>query len=373
MFEDELTNYVHGYYESPEASRRRPRPGDRAGAFPRHTAEAARRHRRFESPAQLDARSLERPNLRLSNFFDDPRCIRVDPPQLEPADPKRDSDEANEDIQIINGDCRAVMRALPAGSAKLVVTSPPYNIGKAYEARISLDAWVDDQCSVIVEAARLLADGGSICWQVGNYVDRGELVPLDSLIVPLIRAAGLKIRNRIVWAFGHGLHCRNRLSGRHETVVWATKGDSYSFNLDHIRIPQKYPQKRHFKGPKKGQLSGHPLGKNPGDVWEIPNVRHNHPEKTLHPCQFPEALIEKLTLALTNPGDLIVDPYAGSGTTGAVADRLRRRAILIERDAGYADIASRRISRPSREKAVADRHLIGDGDVAFQERTENHR
>ncbi|WP_199864372.1 site-specific DNA-methyltransferase, partial [Rhizobium sp. EC-SD404] len=96
-------------------------------------------------------------------------------------------------------------------------------------------------------------------------------------------------------------------------------------------------------GPKKGQLSGHPLGKNPGDVWDIPNVKHNHREKTSHPCQFPEALIERLVAALTNEGDRIVDPYAGSGTTGAVAQRLDRRAFLIERDSSYAAIARNRV------------------------------
>jgi adenine-specific DNA-methyltransferase len=128
-----------------------------------------------------------------------------------------------------------------------------------------------------------------------------------------------------------------------ETVVWATKGDDYVFHLDPIRVPQKYPAKKHYKGPKKGQLSGHPLGKNPGDVWDILNVKNRHPEKPAHPCQYPEALIERLVAALTDEGDLVVDPYAGSGTTGAVAQRLDRRALLIERDSGYAAIARNRV------------------------------
>lgn len=247
-------------------------------------------------------------------------------------------------VRILVGDCRELLRSLPDGSVQMVVTSPPYNIGKEYEKRAPISEWAADQAKVIAEAARLLSDGGSICWQVGNYVTDGEIIPLDSFIIPAMREAGLKIRNRIVWAFGHGLHCKNRLSGRHETIVWATKGDTYTFNLDPLRVPQKYPQKRYFKGPRKGELSGNPLGKNPGDVWDIPNVKHNHPEKTEHPCQFPEGLVERLMVGLSDPGDLVLDPYAGSGTTGAVAARLSRRALLLELNPEYAEIARRRLS-----------------------------
>jgi adenine-specific DNA-methyltransferase len=246
-------------------------------------------------------------------------------------------------VEIVVGDCLKELRALPSGSAQLVVTSPPYNIGKAYDDRLSIADWTSNQAEVIAEAARVTNDNGSLCWQVGNFVGGGEIIPLDSIIIPLMRDIGLKMQNRIVWSFGHGLHCRHRLSGRHETVVWATKGDNFTFNLDAIQVPQKYPQKKHYKGPKRAQLSGHPLGKNPGDVWDIPNIKHNHPEKTLHPCQFPETLIERLVASLTNKCDLVVDPYAGSGTTGAVAQRLDRRALLIERDPGYAAIARKRI------------------------------
>ena len=125
---------------------------------------------------------------------------------------------------------------------------------------------------------------------------------------------GLKLRNRIIWRFNHGLHCKKRFSGRYETILWFTKNDEYVFNLDPVRVPSKYPGKRHFKGPKRGQLSGNPLGKNPSDiwdvvqqdwedeVWDIPNVKANHPEKTEHPCQFPVELVQRCVLALTQPG-----------------------------------------------------------------------
>jgi adenine-specific DNA-methyltransferase len=207
------------------------------------------------------------------------------------------------------------MRRLDSKSVKLIVTSPPYNIGKAYERRDSLDNYVSAQAKVIAECVRLLHDRGSICWQVGNHVQDGEVFPLDIILYRIFKDHGLHLRNRIVWHFEHGLHCSKRLSGRHETIMWFTKSKNYTFNLDPIRVPSKYPNKKHFKGPKIGQLSGNPLGKNPGDVWIFPNVKNNHVEKTDHPCQFPVELIERLVLSLTNKSDKVLDPYMGVGTS----------------------------------------------------------
>jgi adenine-specific DNA-methyltransferase len=253
--------------------------------------------------------------------------------------------DASDGSSVVHGDAAEVLPLIDAASVRLVLTSPPYNIGKIYERRTPLDDYVGEQAKVIAEAVRILVPGGSLCWQVGNYVEDGEVIPLDSLLIPVMRSLGLKIRNRVVWSFGHGQHCRHRLSGRYETVAWATKGDGYVFNLDPIRVPQDNPRKRHYRGPRKGQLSGHPLGKNPGDVWHIGNVKYNHPEKTKHPCQFPEALAERLVSALTHEGDLVIDPFAGSGTTGVVCRRLGRRSTLIEIDEGYAAISRARIAR----------------------------
>jgi adenine-specific DNA-methyltransferase len=233
---------------------------------------------------------------------------------------------------------------MPASSVDLVLTSPPYNIGKAYEQRAPLEHYVAWQEATLGRLVRLLRNGGSLCWQVGSYVASGEVVPLDAIAIPILRRLGFKIRNRIIWTFDHGLHCTRRLSGRHETIVWATKGDDAHFDVDAIRVPQKHPGKRHYKGPRKGELSGNPLGKNPSDVWHIGNVKHRHPEKTAHPCQFPEELVSRLVLALTRPGDIVLDPFAGSGTTGVVCNRLGRRSLLIERDASYVEIACDRLS-----------------------------
>ena len=145
------------------------------------------------------------------------------------------------------------MRGLPSESMKLIVTSPPYNIGKSYETKTSIDAYIESQRRVVSECVRLLHPNGSICWQVGNYVENGEIIPLDTILYPVFKEQGLKFRNRIIWHFGHGLHCSKRLSGRYETINWWTKSDEYTWDLDPIRVPSKYPGKRHFKGPNAGK------------------------------------------------------------------------------------------------------------------------
>lgn len=240
---------------------------------------------------------------------------------------------------VFEGDCRNLLQTVPNGAIQLIVTSPPYNLGKSYERRVHLTRYLEWQEQVIADCVRVVADGGSICWQVGNFVANGEVVPLDIVLYPFFVKHGLKLRNRIVWHFEHGLHCSKRLSGRHETILWFTKSDDYFFSLDPVRVPQKYPGKRHFKGPKTGQLSGNPLGKNPGDVWVFPNVKNNHVEKTSHPCQFPVELVDRLVLSLTRPDDWVLDPFLGVGTTVASAVMRGRRGCGAEKLPQYAQIA----------------------------------
>ena len=141
------------------------------------------------------------------------------------------------------------------------------------------------------------------------------------------------------------MHAYRRFSGRYEVLLWFTKSDQYRFNLDAVRVPQKYPGKKHFKGAKKGELSSNPLGKNPSDIWEIPNVKSNHVEKTVHPCQFPVELIERLVLALTGPGDWVLDPFMGVGTTAIAALMHGRKAIGAEIMPEYVEIARQRLQR----------------------------
>lgn len=248
-------------------------------------------------------------------------------------------------IVIYPDDCLDMLRTIPDEALQLIVTSPPYNIGKEYEKRLDLDQYLEQQRRVLAECVRALSPGGSICWQVGNYVDRGSIVPLDAVLYPIFVELGLRMRNRIVWHFEHGLHCSRRFSGRYETINWFTKSDEYVFDVDPIRVPQKYPAKKHFKGPKAGQYSCNPLGKNPGDVWVIPNVKSNHVEKTDHPCQFPVELVERLVLPLSRPGDWVCDPFLGTGSTIIAAVRHGRRGIGAEMCPKYVDLAKTRVTQ----------------------------
>ena len=252
-------------------------------------------------------------------------------------------DPAAAGVALACEDNLAFMARLPDRAVKLVVTSPPYNLGKDYEAKTSLDAWLGEQERVLSECARVLHPRGSICWQVGNHVSNGEIAPLDALLYPVFRAQGLKLRNRIVWHFGHGLHCRKRLSDRYETINWWTAGSDYTWNLDPIREPSKYPGKRHYKGPNAGKLSGNPKGKNPSDVWIFPNVKNNHPEKTIHPCQFPVELAERLVLSMTDPGDTVLDPYMGVGSAIIAALKHGRPALGCDIVPEYVAIARNRV------------------------------
>ncbi len=254
------------------------------------------------------------------------------------------------DVVLYQGDCLQLLQDIPDNSIKLIVTSPPYNLGKEYEKKTLLDKYLEFQKKVITECVRVLAEDGSICWQVGNYVENGEVMPLDILLYPIFVTTGLKMRNRVIWHFGHGLHCSKRFSGRYETLMWFTKSDNYVFNLDPVRVPQKYPNKKYFKGPKAGKLSCNPLGKNPGDVWMIPNVKSNHPEKTEHPCQFPVELIERLILSMTNENDWILDPFMGVATTAVAAVLHKRKAVGAELFKKYIEKGRERVRQAAEGK-----------------------
>lgn len=248
------------------------------------------------------------------------------------------------DYVLWHGDVAETVAALASAPIfDLVITSPPYNLGKDYEIKMELEEYVKWQAEIIEGLIPLIKDTGSICWQVGNYVSNGEIWPLDIELAPVFKKLGMKLRNRIVWKFGHGLHAKKRFSGRYEVVLWYTKSDSYTFNLDPVRVPAKYPGKKAYKGPRKGQYSGNPRGKNPEDVWEIPNVKSNHVEKTIHPAQFPVGLVERLILSLTNEDELIFDPFAGVASAGVAAAIHKRKFWGCDIIHGYLEIGRARI------------------------------
>lgn len=268
--------------------------------------------------------------------------------------------EYNDDnrITLYCGDCMDLLRMLPNESVDLVVTSPPYCIGKEYEdPHNDIESFKEQHIAMFSELYRVVKPGGSVCWQVGYHISEKCVVPLDYIVYDIFTTHSVKLdypfilRNRIIWTFGHGLNSTNRFSGRHETILWFTKGKQTVFNLDSVRIPQKYPGKRYYKGPNKGELSGNPLGKNPSDVWDIPNVKANHVEKTAHPCQFPVVLPQRLIKALTVPDALVLDPFMGSGTTGVAALIEGRKFVGAELKEEYYEISLKRIMDASLGKA----------------------
>jgi len=258
--------------------------------------------------------------------------------------------------KLFNASADLLLASLQDNSVDLVVTSPPYCMGMEYEESTSATDFFESHRRILPEVVRVLKPGGSLCWQVGHHVENGVTVPLDALVyLATSELPELFLRNRIVWTFGHGTHSSRRFSGRHENILWYTKGHEYSFNLDAVRVPQRYSGKRHYKGKRKGKLSGNPLGKNPSDVWDIPNVKSKHVEKTNHPCQFPVALPRRLIRALSSPGAVILDPYLGSGTSAVAALLEKRSFIGCDVQTSYLSIAKRRLE------------LLATGELPFRD------
>jgi adenine-specific DNA-methyltransferase len=259
-------------------------------------------------------------------------------------------------FKITKGDTFDLIKSLDDNSVDLLITSPPYNVGKVYEKRVDFQKYLSPYVEFAKIAYTKISPKGSICWEVGNYVKDGEVYPLDIYFYDIFKDAGFKLRNRIIWHFEHGLHASKRFSGRYENILWFTKNDEYTFNLDSARVPSKYPGKTHYKGEKRGLPSGNPLGKNPSDLWtilakdwecelwNIPNVKANHPEKTIHPCQFPIELVQRCVLALTNSGDTVFDPFMGVGSVLIAAMLHDRKGLGFEISDEYIGIAQKRIN-----------------------------
>ena len=270
---------------------------------------------------------------------------------------------------VATADCSEFIDDLEAESIDLILTSPPYFIGKEYDDSTDVSDFERTIGTLVPSINRVLRPSGSLCFQVGNHVRHNQVMPLDYAVARAMDPhASFVLRNRIIWTFSHGSHLRRRFSGRHETMLWYTKGDEYFFDLDAARIPQKYPGKKHYKGPNKGKFSGNPLGKNPGDfwdfgaTWDIPNVKANHVEKTCHPCQFPVALARRIVVALSPEDGIVFDPFLGSGTT-AIASLLEGRHFVgCDISAKYTSLANTRL----RELANGSLRYRPDVPVQFQ-------
>jgi adenine-specific DNA-methyltransferase len=249
----------------------------------------------------------------------------------------------SERIALYQGDCIDVLERLQKPIFDLVVTSPPYNLGKEYEKKVPLEqylAWCESWLKLL---HRVTADDGAFWLNLG-YVEVpavGKAVPLSYL---MWQRCPFFLMQEVVWNYGAGVAARRSFSPRNEKFLWYVKdSDNYYFDLDAVRDPKvKYPNQK-----KNGKLKCNPLGKNPTDVWAIPKVTsgtgRSSQERTPHPAQFPQAVIERIVLSCSRPGDVVFDPFVGSGTVVDVAARLGRRAVGIDISGDYLDIAVGRV------------------------------
>ena len=262
-------------------------------------------------------------------------------------------------------DTLASQNLLPSGIFDLVITSPPYNIGKEYENVMSIEDYLEWTNRWVVETCRLLGDHGALLLNLGYVTveSKGRAVPLPYLLWDKIP---LYLNQEIIWNYSAGVACKNYLRPRNEKILWYVKDkDHYVFNLDAIRDPNvKYPNSRRHGKPRVNTL-----GKNPSDVWEIAKVttgaNRSSAERTSHPCQFPTDLIDRLVLGFSHKESVVFDPFVGSGTTIESCIRHGRYCVGIEIREDYCEIAVRRI-REYREQA--SQMFILEGGIQYAEK-----
>ncbi len=261
---------------------------------------------------------------------------------------------------IYKGDCLEYLQRLKDDSIPLTVTSPPYNIGKEYESIREIDHYLDWCEQWIRQVHRVALNNGSFWLNLG-YVSlecKAKAIPIPYLLWDRIP---FYLVQEIVWNYGAGVAAKRSFSPRNEKFLWYVKNpDEYVFNLDDVRDPNvKYPNQK-----KNGKLKCNPLGKNPSDVWQFPKVTsgkdRSSKERTPHPAQFPIAVVERIVKACSNPGDIILDPFLGSGSLIEAALQNDRLAIGFELNAEYVDLAAARIQRflRTREQQMAQRPLF---------------
>jgi DNA modification methylase len=241
------------------------------------------------------------------------------------------------------------MKELEDKSVDLMVTSPPYNIninygnkwengkliaskGKKYKDNLEEEQYRDMIQNCINETKRVLKDNGQIWFNIKNRYDKGNMIPPFWI---LDYFQDMYLKNIIIWNFDWGGSTSKRFCSRYEYVFFFTKNkDDYKFNLDDVKIPAlNYRPDRY-----KSQL------KNPSDVWRISLVSGNSPERTEHPAQYPEELIERIIKTGSNPNDLILDPFMGSGPTAVVAKKLGRNYVGYETELEFINIANKRLA-----------------------------
>jgi adenine-specific DNA-methyltransferase len=247
-------------------------------------------------------------------------------------------------VLLYQGDCLHFLRHLPTELIDLTVTSPPYNIGKEYEFIRATDEYLNWCATWMTEVHRVTTKAGAFWLNLGYFEvpALGKAVPIPYL---LWNRSAFYLMQEIVWHYGAGVGTKKTFAPRNEKFLWFVKDrEGYVFNLDEVRDPNvKYPNQK-----KNGKLKCNPLGKNPSDVWMFPKVTsgrlRSSKERTEHPAQFPTAVIERIVRACSNRGDLLLDPFMGSGTVAEVGLRTGRPVLGFEIYPKYIDTAGRRIS-----------------------------
>ncbi|WP_246498328.1 DNA-methyltransferase [Microvirga soli] len=250
--------------------------------------------------------------------------------------------------RLVHADCIEFMQGMESASVDLVVTSPPYNAGKEYEADLSVEEYVSFAERWVSCIPRILAPSGALWLNVGHIkVSETENVPLSYLYYPLLRRYGLHMLQEVVWHFEGGMSYKTRFSHRTERWMWLVKDPKkYVFHLDDVRD--------HTLNIGSDNRNN-PAGKNPTDYWHFPRVvggRGASREKTAHPCQFPVAMIERIIRACSNPRDVVLDPFGGSGTTAVAAYQNGRGFISVETNQRYHEIAKARLERLHKENGA---------------------
>lgn len=265
---------------------------------------------------------------------------------------------ARAENHIVLGDGIEAMRRLPDESVALIHTSPPYNIDKGYRAhfrdRRPIDGYADFLSASIAEMRRVLKRNGSLFWQTG-YTDapdsvEGDILPIDHLSYAMFREEPdpLILWDRVIWRYFGGMAFKRKFTNKHETILWLVKpGDGRAnptFNLDEVRERSRELDKRNNF-----------WGRNPGNVWEADRVAFGSTEATSHIAVYPEEITERIIRACSNPGDLVLDPFSGSGTTPKVARGLSRRWMGLEISDIYASESATRIGfqQPSELSSLA--------------------
>jgi len=247
--------------------------------------------------------------------------------------------------------------SLPADSVRLIIADPPYDLGKAaWDTFPSRDAYLDWSEAWIEQAHRALLPDGTL------YV-YGFPEPLAAIAARV--AARFTSHRILVWYYRNKASMHDDWGRSHESILHLRKGRTMVFNTDDVRIPynqhtNRYPERpqaetSQYGGKQKAERplwTPHPDGARPRDVLEVPTLCNGSREKTHHPTQKPEELIRKLVLASSNPGELVVDPFAGSGTTLAVCEETGRKWLGCEQDASYCALIADRLKQPDNFRAA---------------------